>query len=931
MGYRALQEGIVEGTRALPDVDDVALLKRATISTERPRASRKLLVGDVLVAVLLIAGAANLLVWRIGMLSHIGWAGWALVGVETVTACWLVLTALLIIGRAHSATAAPAPDLNIVLDVLIPVAGEPEAMVAETIAAAKRLDWPDKNIVVCNDGRMANKANWRAIEKLCRTQRVRCMTRRDGYPGKAGNLNHAMSKLNGDVVLVIDADHVVEPGAAKAMLGWFEADDVAIVSTPQRFHGQGRDPLNPTEPTFYKAIQTARNRHGLAFSTGNGVMYRRQALTRIGGFSEWSVVEDLHTSIRLHDAGWKSVLHPRPVTTGVAPSTSAEYARQRLRWSIDSLRILRHDSPWRRRGLTSRAKIFYSHTLLSYLVAIVQLGFLLGPPAWILGRLSLMVDGDIGNQVRYIGPWLAVVVLSIAWWSGNVRGAIRSMRLTAAFQPTIFVLALKRVIRPKGTAGGATNKDSQPTLNGMVLTGLMWPTMLVGTLLFAMLDTRSGGSDIAILWAAVMALFAIGPLLRGGTAAWPWFVKGLFFTLAVSISAGAVATARFGWTPPQGIFESLRPDPALVDAEFEENEFGDTVVLGPAVPAPEINWQRLDSADVGRAEGSSEQPSSSLKLAPSSEGIYVGFTSDALPHNLDDANRWASAIAEPQIVHWYQQWGSGDSRFRGDWVAEVAESGRVPMISWEAWAKPEGSFASAEQELGNMAAIAAGEHDAYIDDWAEAAAEFGGPILLRPFHEMNGFWYPWSVGVNGNTADDYIAGWRHVVDRFDAAGATNVSFVWSVNTLANFDQSEDITEFYPGDDYVDWVATSGFNWDNYDTWASWVTAEEVFAPTYEVLLGFDKPVMFAEIGTGNSTGGGDEWVAEAAEWFATLPELDATVWFDRSYNSRIDFRLDRGQRATLARAVANPDFGYVPDLVLDAQPDATLAGDAAAD
>ena len=31
--------------------------------------------------------------------------------------------------------------------------------------------------------------------------------------------------------------------------------------------------------------------------------YRRDALVRIGGFSEWSLVEDLHTSIRLHAAG----------------------------------------------------------------------------------------------------------------------------------------------------------------------------------------------------------------------------------------------------------------------------------------------------------------------------------------------------------------------------------------------------------------------------------------------------------------------------------------------------------------------------------------------------------------------------------------------------------------------------------------------------
>ena len=96
-----------------------------------------------------------------------------------------------------------------------------------------------------------------------------------------------------------------------------------------------------------------------------------------------------------------------------------------------------------------------------------------------------------------------------------------------------------------------------------------------------------------------------------------------------------------------------------------------------------------------------------MSLEPT-DGIYVGYTSDSLPYDLDDADRWADEVTEPQIVHWYQQWGSGESRFRGDWLAEVAADGRIPMVSWEAWAKPDGSFHQAEQELGNMADIADG-------------------------------------------------------------------------------------------------------------------------------------------------------------------------------------------------------------------------------
>ena len=181
---------------------------------------------------------------------------------------------------------------------------------------------------------------------------------------------------------------------------------------------------------------------------------------------------------------------------------------------------------------------------------------------------------------------------------------------------------------------------------------------------------------------------------------------------------------------------------------------------------------------------------------------------------------------------------------------------------------------------------------------------------------MNGFWYPWSVGVNGNTAEDYIAGWRHVVDRFRLAGADNVSFVWSINTLASFEQGEGVEALYPGDDYVDWVATSGFNWDDYDPeWSSWVTAEWVFGDTYDVLASFGKPVMFAEIGSGTNGGDEEAWVTDAVEWFAGLPELGAIVWFDRSYDGGIDFRLLPGQQEALSDGLAD-DATFAPPLHL---------------
>ena len=46
---------------------------------------------------------------------------------------------------------------------------------------------------------------------------------------------------------------------------------------------------------------------------------------------------------------------------------------------------------------------------------------------------------------------------------------------------------------------------------------------------------------------------------------------------------------------------------------------------------------------------------------------------------------------------------------------------------------------------------------------------------------MNGNWFAWMEGVNGNQPGEYVAAWRHVHDIFTAVGATNVSWVWCPN------------------------------------------------------------------------------------------------------------------------------------------------------
>ncbi|MGY1691658.1 glycosyltransferase family 2 protein [Geodermatophilus sp. SYSU D01105] len=93
----------------------------------------------------------------------------------------------------------------------------------------------------------------------------------------------------------------------------------------------------------------------------------------------------------------------------------------------------------------------------------------------------------------------------------------------------------------------------------------------------------------------------------------------------------------------------------------------------------------------------------------------------------------------------------------------IAARGATPVVTWEPW-----DAADPGNPVFAPAHFAAGAHDAYLQQWADALRDWGRPVLLRFAHEQNGDWYPWAVGVGGTTAPDHIAyGFQK---RVDAAG-----------------------------------------------------------------------------------------------------------------------------------------------------------------
>jgi hypothetical protein len=265
--------------------------------------------------------------------------------------------------------------------------------------------------------------------------------------------------------------------------------------------------------------------------------------------------------------------------------------------------------------------------------------------------------------------------------------------------------------------------------------------------------------------------------------------------------------------------------------------------------------------------------------------LALGVYRDTIPIDLTPLDGYEQGSGTNMaIAHWFALWGGWMGEFSRADLERIAARGTVPLITWEPWAGT-----GPEPQWSLREAILSGKHDAYIESWARGLADYGRPVLLRFAHEMHQQpEYPWAVGVNGNTAEEYVAAWRHVRAIFERAGASNVEWVWNPNTLAGASAETYVpiyASLYPGDELVDWIGLSVYNTGGLLPWGEpyWGSFSQVLAEPYEAITHVSpKPLILPEVGCTEIGGSKAEWIVEALSPGVSLrfPRLQALVWFD---------------------------------------------------
>ncbi len=218
-----------------------------------------------------------------------------------------------------------------------------------------------------------------------------------------------------------------------------------------------------------------------------------------------------------------------------------------------------------------------------------------------------------------------------------------------------------------------------------------------------------------------------------------------------------------------------------------------------------------------------------------------------------------------------------------------------------------------------------GDFDSYIRSWAEQAKEFGKPLWICFNGEMNGAWHSGSGAANGGAVTNgygdftkadgpeiYVDAWRHIHDIFTAVGADNVAWVWAVGEgdwpPEDWNRFEN---YYPGDDYVNWLGVDGYNWNRVE-YGGWKSFQEIFDGALNRLRAIttQKPIVLAEFACAHKRPDKNYWIEDTFALLKTdYPYVECFIWFDinKEENWLIDSAGNKAVRGALSDSYFSSD------------------------
>ena len=394
------------------------------------------------------------------------------------------------------------------VDILIPTYNEPDFILKRTIIGCQALNYDNKQIYLLDDTRR------QSIKQLARELGCHYITRSDNSFAKAGNLNNALRKTSGELVVVFDADFVPTNNFLERTVGFFQKDKIALVQTPQSFYNS--DPiahnlglqsvLTSEEEVFYRHLQPIKDGAGSVVCAGTSFIARRKALREIGYFVTDSVSEDYFTGIKLSAKGYELVYLDEKLSAGLAAESIGAHIEQRLRWVRGSLQALFIKSnPLTIPGLNLWQRMGHFDGILHWFSCVPKVFFLIFPVICIFGQLNPVLSTT--SEFIYIFlPFYMMQLTMFTWLNKRSRSVLLSDVYYLIQAIPVFVTVCKVMVSPFGKGFKVTPKGlSRDKFNYNWSLALPMTILFVATLIsfsISLLHSSRSGFNIGLYWSS---------------------------------------------------------------------------------------------------------------------------------------------------------------------------------------------------------------------------------------------------------------------------------------------------------------------------------------------------------------------------------------------------------------------------------------------
>lgn len=299
-------------------------------------------------------------------------------------------------------------DYKPFVTVMIPAHNE-EGVISATVQNILNMDYENFEVIVIDDRSSDNTAS--VIKDLeNRFEKVTALIRTpDAFPGKSAVLNDAFKIAKGEAILVFDADATVDPDFLSKLIPNLEPKDVGAVQARKVIRNKNVNLLTRCQNNEYTMdahLQLGRDSiKGAVELRGNGELIKREALEDIGGWNNYTIVDDLDMSTRLHIKGWDVRFCIDAVVYEEGITYIKPLYRQRRRWLEGTIRryLEYFDQVLFSRKMSLRASL----DMTAYITQFIMPGWFIME---ILIRLFKVLAKDASPHMLYSSIFIGCVI-----------------------------------------------------------------------------------------------------------------------------------------------------------------------------------------------------------------------------------------------------------------------------------------------------------------------------------------------------------------------------------------------------------------------------------------------------------------------------------------------------------------------------------------